>query len=549
MKTLTLLTTLAALLIGCGGAGDPQQTGDDAGPGDGMLLPEWRSAEVTDTPGTDARATDFGAEAQPTDFGAEAPPTGEDTDTPCVPACPAGACGDDGCGGECPACSGLNQVCAGGQCLCSWETCGEACCGEGASCHEGECCAPHCAGPDGPKECGDDLCGGVCGICPEVAPICDNGKCALECFPDCDGKECGPDGCEGSCGDCPGGACINAACCYPACDGLECGPDGCGADCGTCPIGAVCLEPGLCCVPDCAGAVCGGDGCGSETSCGICPEAEVCDGGVCVQDPSFVGCSDMTREGFMKIMDYPLIAACGGAWDIPGIHNETPACNREAGNTGVNAAGAGCNVTDLCAEGWHVCLGKNDVLYRSPLGCLEIMDDAPSPAFFLTRTSSTGAFNCAPDVIGSPTTVNDIFGCGNLGCKISEPSCYPLDTASHDHCKAIKNKPTSNCTCAFKGDLDPSSPYYDPGNFTDVYCSPSSGGCGWCKPLDYYNVLLGVYHPDAWNCGTNGSEEANNVVKSLPDQQGGVICCKDQCAADVDCPVPQVCVMATCQDP
>ncbi len=536
MRSFTLLVALCGLLIGCGGSDDPAPTGGDGGTPDTGTAPDWSSVETTDTATPDLPGTDLpGLDTPP----ADTPPG---PDTPCVPSCPEGACGDDGCGGECPSC-GLNQICTLGVCVCSWVTCGEFCCGEGVVCHDAQCCAPQC----GNKECGDDLCGGTCGTCPEVAPVCDNGTCALECFPDCDGKECGPDGCGGSCGDCPGGTCIDAACCVPACDGLQCGPDGCGGECGTCPIEAVCVEPGLCCVPNCDGAVCGGDGCGG--SCGICPESEVCDNGTCVLDAGYVGCSDMTREGFIKIMDYPLIAACGGAWDIPGIHNETPACGREAGNTGANAEGAGCNVTDLCAEGWHVCLGKNDVLYRSPLGCLEIMDNAPSPGFFLTRTSSTGAFNCAPDVIGSPTTVNDIFGCGDLGCKIDEASCYPLDTASHDKCKAIRNKPTSSCTCAFKGDLDPSSPYYDPGNFTDVYCSPSSGGCGWCKPLDYYNVLLGVYHPDAWNCGASGSEEANNVVKTHPDQQGGVICCKDQCVADVDCPSPQVCVMATCQDP
>ena len=538
MRSLPLLAVL--LLLGCNDAASPAATGD-LGPQDTGTVPDWGSADTTDA-APPADAVDIlGAETAPP---ADVPPA---PDTPCVPTCPEGACGDDGCGGQCPEC-GLNQVCAGGTCACSWETCGAVCCGEDAVCFDGACCAPQCEGQDGePKECGDELCGGVCGVCPDVAPICDNGKCALECVPDCEGKECGPDGCEGSCGECPGGTCVDGACCAPACDGLQCGPDGCGGECGVCAPEAVCVDPGLCCVPDCAGAVCGGDGCGG--SCGICPESEACDGGVCVMDPAFVGCSDLTREGFLSIAHYPLIAACGGAWTIPGIHNETPACSREAGNTGTNPDGTGCNVTDLCAAGWHVCLGKDDVLYRSPLGCEEIMDGAKSPAFFLTRTSSTGAMNCSPDTIGSPTTVNDIFGCGDLGCPATAATCYPLTQGSHDGCKSLKNKPTSSCTCAFKGDLDPSNPAYDPGNFTDVYCSPSSGGCGWCKPLDYFNVLLGVYHPDAWNCGSPGSTEANNVTKTSPDQQGGVICCKDQCVADIDCPVPQVCLMSTCQDP
>ena len=82
-----------------------------------------------------------------------------------------------------------------------------------------------------------------------------------------------------------------------------------------------------------------------------------------------------------------------------------------------------------------------------------------------------------------------------------------------------------------------------------MICSPQSSGCGWCSPLDYFNVLLGVYHPNAWDCGGAGTTEANDVVKTLSDQQGGVICCMDQCEVDMDCPEPQVCIMSTCQDP
>ena len=343
---------------------------------------------------------------------------------------------------------------------------------------------------------------------------------------------------------CAGGDCVPCvvdAHCGPDCEscpsmGQFCAAEGTHCiDCDeshSCLAGKVC-EAGECvaCTPNCAGKECGSDECGG--ACGICSDCEVCDNGFCTLDPSCFGCSDITREGFLSTSDYPLIAACGGAWNIPGIHNETPACNREAGNTGLNAEGTGCNVTDLCSEGWHVCLGKNDVLYRSPLGCTEIMDGAPSPAFFLTRTSSTGAFNCSPDTIGSPTTVNDIFGCGDLGCPPNGATCYPLTQASHDGCKSLNNKPTESCTCAFQG--------------PDVVCTPTSGGCGWCSPLDYFNVLLGVYHPDAWDCGGSNSSEANLVVKTHPEQQGGVLCCRDECVSEGDCPVGETCVMQTCQ--
>jgi len=463
----------------------------------------------------------------------------------CQPKCEPGQCGQDGCGGQCGAC-GPFEVCVDGACGCAYQACGDLCCPAGMACHAAACCKPMCLG----KECGDDGCGGQCGTCPEVAPICNQGICALKCDPACQGKECGPDGCGGSCGECGANSvCMEGegTCCALQCAGKECGPDGCGGSCGECDVASVCLDAGTCCQPSCLGVECGPDGCGGL--CAECPEGKACDDGVCVADPAWIGCSDATREGFLSIADYPLLAACGGAWDVPGIHNELPTCKREAGNTGLNPQGTGCTVTDLCAEGWHVCLGKNDVLYRSELGCTDIMVGAKSPAFFLARTSSTGAFNCTPDAIGDPASLNDLFGCGNLGCAPAVESCYPLDRASHDLCKAIKNKPTADCTCYFKGELPPDDPAYQEGNFTDVLCKPTSGGCGWCSALDYFNKLQGVYHADAWNCGTDGEKEAANVVKTLPDEQGGVLCCADQCLTDQDCGEGQTCVMSTCQDP
>jgi hypothetical protein len=33
-------------------------------------------------------------------------------------------------------------------------------------------CVPNCTGPLGAKECGDDGCGGTCGDCPFLTPVC-----------------------------------------------------------------------------------------------------------------------------------------------------------------------------------------------------------------------------------------------------------------------------------------------------------------------------------------------------------------------------------------
>ena len=104
-----------------------------------------------------------------------------------------------------------------------------------ASQDEGPGCEPACDG----KLCGDDGCGGSCGLCPEDFPFCLSGFCS-NCAPDCEGVVCGGDGCGGSCGSCPvSEVCLDGACvCEPACPPEACGSsDGCG---GVCPP---CVEP------------------------------------------------------------------------------------------------------------------------------------------------------------------------------------------------------------------------------------------------------------------------------------------------------------------
>lgn len=476
-----------------------------------IVTPDNRGGEsetITGKDGTTPDITDAVVEADADDITEIIPDqteTLEEVDQGCTPNCDGKECGDDGCGGECGECP-EHAICSNSLCECEVLTCGETCCPDGANCLDQACCTPDCDG----KQCGPDGCGGECGTCAEGEVCLEEQTC---CIPDCDGKECGFDGCGGECGDClPDGICLQDQCCFPDCDGKMCGDDGC------------------------------------DSQCGFCGVSELCINDQCLPDPQFVGCSDGTREGFMIIDDYPLLAACGGAWDIPGIHGTIPACSQEAGNTGVNPMGTGCNVADLCAQGWHVCLGKNDVDYRSPLGCLEIMKGAQSPAFFMTRTSSSGAFNCEPDDIGNmDNNVNDIFGCGDLGCPANEASCEPLQLGSHDLCKSIKVKP--GCNCHFPGELEPGHPKYVQGDFENAFCEPQSGGCGWCKPINYWNKKLGLDQVSTWDCGSNTTQEANNVTKSDPHIQGGVLCCKDQCAIDADCDDGMVCLMSTCQLP
>ncbi|MFH1533223.1 MAG: hypothetical protein ABIK09_21060 [Pseudomonadota bacterium] len=165
-----------------------------------------------------------------------------------------------------------------------------AACDDGDPCTQGD----HCAGGwclsttkdcDDDNPCTDDACGSAgCTNTPNADP-CPGGLCAggvCVCQPACAGKDCGDDGCGGSCGVCTGqDLCLAGHCqCQPACDGKNCGGDGCGGSCGVCTGQDLCVV-GLCqCQPDCLGLDCGEDGCGGL--CGTCQGGDTCVAGACV---------------------------------------------------------------------------------------------------------------------------------------------------------------------------------------------------------------------------------------------------------------------------
>ncbi len=225
------------------------------------------------------------------------------------------------------------------------------------------------------------------------------------------------------------------------------------------------------------------------------------------------GCADRSREGFVDIATYPTIASCGGAWNVPGAFHDAPVCARAAGNDGVNEAGAGCNVEDLCADGWHVCFGPDDIATRTGgRGCVDAVAadypnhgsgqvTAPIPpggAFFMTRTSGSGTGNCDEVVNGFPQSFNDIFGCGTMG-TMPQANCTPLNRFGHNQCSALQ---TYNAQ-------------------------------GYAATAFGYNA-----NEWAWFCndGANGTNESKFVVKTRADDQGGVLCCKDS-----DVTLPEVC--------
>jgi len=275
----------------------------------------------------------------------------------CQPTCIDKACGDNGCGGSCGSCPS-NMTCASGRCLkpgCKRNgTCepklGENCascaidCGCGAyqTCNQNlQSCVTQgtCPTSCGSRQCGDNGCGGVCGICPPKDVCLKTGYC---CTPiDCTNRECGSDGCIKECGpDCPTGKICNSkgrcveppkdycgdkkctatanedcktcpadcACepnqvckanssgkfvcsCNDSCEGRECGTNDCGGSCGTCPAGETCRSNQCFGGGDCSHYVncvfkeCGPDGCGTGETCGTCLDNQNCNHGVCVDIP------------------------------------------------------------------------------------------------------------------------------------------------------------------------------------------------------------------------------------------------------------------------
>jgi WD40 repeat protein/formylglycine-generating enzyme required for sulfatase activity len=136
------------------------------------------------------------------------------------------------------------------------------------------------------------------------------------------------------------------------------------------------------------------------------------------------GCADGAREGFANTTTYPKIAACAGGWSVAGvISTTTPACNRAAGDDGANPNGTGCNVADLCSNGWHVCSSAADVTTSGVSSNCSTLLAAAANQFYATRQSGPGGGACG-------SGANDLFGCGSEG-STSLSGCAPLDRTAY----------------------------------------------------------------------------------------------------------------------
>lgn len=190
-------------------------------------------------------------------------------------------------------------------------------CPEHFACEKGSCvCQPRCAG----KQCGEDVCWGQCGTCPEGASCSPDSMCITSCDKECEDRQCGINSCAALCGLCaPGQACTDSGqCvmqCVPNCSGRHCGPDGCGGSCGLCGTETQFCHEGLCsgeCVPDCGTRACGPDGCGGE--CGTCSGNLMC---------TLAGtCGNPCTAGTLGEWCYDPTFADGGAahWSLRGAY-------------------------------------------------------------------------------------------------------------------------------------------------------------------------------------------------------------------------------------
>ena len=146
----------------------------------------------------------------------------------CVPDCSGEECGDDGCGGTCGLCEGNQECTEEGLCTCpEKQQCFGQCCKKGLVCKHalGECCEPVCEG----KVCGPDGCGHQCGGCAGNLD-CNEAQSGCVCFNElCNGVCCDDDE-----------VCHKNQCCVPDCYGKVCGDNGCGVNCGDCAVGQIC---------------------------------------------------------------------------------------------------------------------------------------------------------------------------------------------------------------------------------------------------------------------------------------------------------------------
>ena len=279
------------------------------------------------------------------------------------------------------------------------------------------------------------------------------------------------------------------------------------------------------------------------------------------------GCSDGSREGYLDAQVYPDIAACGGAWTIPGIANfapafapacpslavndtRTPACDRQAGDDSANPSGTNCNAEDICAEGWHICLGVNDLKAATPTpttGCSGAVPPGSGPLWFATRQATNGCGQCADGTsvasscnssactsgcLNTQSTTNDVYGCGNIGAP---GSCGGLGmTWTGNLCNSISS---AGFSCNLPTTADNSGLCE---TYTLLHSNPSTGGVLCCRDEttpdtdgdgvpDNTDNCVGVPNADQADADVDGFGDACDSFTCIDNDNDGACNQGDNC--------------------
>ena len=399
-------------------------------------------------------------------------------ETACIPDCEGKQCGGNGCGGTCGSCGDFGGCKQDGTCSCDFEKCAGTCCGDGAVCFDSTCCPPQCDG----KECGDDGCGGTCGQCDGLEECGEGGHCDCPfeqcggaccessdetchqgacCLPDCTGKDCGSDGCGGVCADCPeqyacvdeGKTAVCEAMCAEFCAGLECGNAGLKeeCECGSCGDGNPCTD----------------DVCTDQQQCNYPANTESCDdGNPCTGQDT---CADGLCAGELLPLDQlaELDCLCTEDADCTEIENGTVCdgtlyCHKEPEEAEEGVCAVAPETVLACQDG-HQCTEDacdpvdgcvfiphdedcddgnpcTDNMCSLELGCVKIDNELPcDDGDICTDGDTCSGGNCIP---GEPVVCADKFDCTedtcdpDAGCKFipHNEGCDDLKPCTTDVC-------------------------------------------------------------------------------------------------------------------
>ena len=389
-------------------------------------------------------------------------------------------------------------------------------------------CAPQCDG----KSCGDDGCGGLCGICPLGAYCIEGGLCEqLDCTTD---EQC-PDG-----SSCISGSCV----CTPQCGvGQECGSDGCGGECGQCDLGSTCSVTGVCATQpnDCSEAFLCTLNClaianGNVLSCfDQCIPATGTDAFVdwffciepsCTNLPNDLSCISTNPECEL------LAADCQSGTCSPDCSGKECGNDGCGGSCGTCGADTACNSSGQCVAGNLECsdsytclalcldtadfdacalqceplLSEQVLLYQELLTCLAPTCSVPGAGSACLSTPDCQtevelciSAQCQPDCTGKD--------CGSDGCNGSCGVCGLGEACMPDGiCEAIGCQSDNDCP---------------PG----TGCNLATATCG-CVP-----------QCDGKQCG---DDTCGGVCGTCP---GGADCLPDNtCPKPLDCPAALLCL-------